>query len=115
VIDRVLSDAVRAPGRDSLYVLADSVPAALRARWSDRLRFISRAEWQAMSERKAARLLTVSRVERVGVFVLVSTEIAGRLDRTPNEVLRVYYSGSTYYMFNDNGAWTTVAMTRWMT
>jgi hypothetical protein len=115
VIDRVLSDAVRAPGRDSLYVLADSVPAALRARWSDRLRFISRAEWQGMSERKAARLLTVSRVERVGVFVRVRAEIAGRLDRAPNESLHLYYSGSTYYMFNDNGAWTTVAMTRWMT
>ena len=115
VIDRVLTDAVRTPDSDSLYVLADSIPAALRARWSNRLRFISLAEWQAMSERKAARLLTVSRVERVGALVRVSSEVAGRSDRQPNESLRLYHGGSTYYMFENNGVWTIVATSRWIT
>jgi hypothetical protein len=115
VIDRVLSDVVSTPGADSLYVLADSIPSTVRARWSDRLRFISRAEWQRMSDRKAARLLSVSAVERVGPFVRVSSQVAGRLDRQPNESPHRYFSGATYYMVETPGGWSTVATTRWIT
>ena len=115
VIDRVLADAVSRPGSDSLYVLSDSIPTVLRARWSNRLRFVSRGEWQAISERQAARLLTVSRVERVGSLVRVSSHAAGRLGRQPNESVQLYYSWATYYMVETNGTWSTVSVIRAIT
>jgi hypothetical protein len=96
-------------------VLADSVPITVRTQWSNRVRFVSQVEWQAMSERRAARLLTISHVERGGALVRVSSQFAGRVTRQPIESPYYYAGGTTYYMVEQNGTWTTVAMTRWIT
>ena len=104
----------RPPG-PAPYFLADSVPQALREKWSPRVRFISSAQWQQMSQREAASLVTVSSVRRVGDLVRVSEHESGRLARAADATPRVFYSGSTFYLLASNGGWTVVTMSRWVT
>jgi hypothetical protein len=101
--------------RPAQYVLADSVPAALRGRWRDRVRLIGADDWRRMPEREAATLLTLSSVERVGPFLRVSTQVSGRIGRAPNEVPRMYYGGTMYYLFATDGGWRIVVTQMWMT
>ena len=96
-----------------MYVLADSVPIALRDRWTGRVRFVSADEWQRMPEREAATLLTLASVERVGPFVRVRAQRAGRLSREPNETPRLYVGGEGYYLLAWDGGWVVVAMEMW--
>ena len=103
------------PQRDVLYVLADSVPRALQEKWGMRARFISVDEWRRMPEREPASLLTLSSVERVGPFVRVRTHLSGRLARQPNEVPRLFYSGTDYFLFSTGDGWRIVEMGMWIT
>lgn len=99
----------------AMYVLADSIPPALRERWRDRVRFIGLDEWQRLSVRDAATLLTVSSVERVGPFVRVTAQSAGRLARGPDEAPQLFYSGRTYYLLGIGDGWVVVATEMWIT
>jgi len=101
--------------RPAIYVLADSVPAVLQARWRDRVRFISGAEWQRLPEREAATLLTLSSVERIGPFVRVRTSAVGRMARQPNETPRLYASGSGYYLIATADGWAIIMQEMWVT
>jgi hypothetical protein len=98
-----------------MYVLADSVPIALRDRWRARVRLITADEWQRMPEREAAMLLTLSGAERVGPFVRVRVHHAGRLARLPNETPRLYFGGEEYYLLASDDGWVVVSMGVWMT
>jgi hypothetical protein len=97
------------------YVLADSVPAVLQARWRDRARFIAGAEWGRMPDRQEATLLTVSSVERVGPFVRVRTQLSSRTARRPNETPQLYFSGIAYYLLESGDGWVIVAQEMWAT
>ena len=112
--DSITPPPPRAPtARPPMYVLTDSVPIALRDRWRGRVRFISADEWQRMPEREAATLLTLSSVERVGPFIRVRAQRAGRLSREPNETPRLYVGGEGYYLLAWDGGWVVVAMEMW--
>jgi len=95
---------------ERLYMLADSVPPALRERWRDRVTFISAAEWAAMPVRQAGTLLTLSDVQRVGPFVRVSVYSSGRLARQPDETPRLFYGSTTYYLLARGDGWVVVGM-----
>ena len=97
------------------YVLADSVPRALREKWRDRVRFIGVDEWQRMSDRDAATLLTLSSVERVGPFLRVQTSTAGRSSRAPNEMPWLFFGSSRYYLLADGDGWVIVSLEMSMT
>jgi hypothetical protein len=101
--------------RPQFYVLADSVPPALRERWRDRVRFIGATEWQALPERDAAMLLTVSGVERIGPFLRVRTHMSGRLARQPNETPHLFYSGTDDYLLAKDDGWVVVITSVWIT
>jgi hypothetical protein len=106
--------AGRPPG-PTPYMLADSVPPSLRAKWGSRVRFISSVQWQQMSLREAATLVTLSSVHRVGDLVRVSEHVSGRLARAAGEVPRLFYSGSTFYLLASNGGWVVVTSSMWVT
>ena len=99
----------------SRYVLADSVPPALRAKWRDRVRFVTLDEWRQLPEHQAAELVTFAAVERNGPFVRVQTGIAGRLARQPNETPRLYASGMSYYLLESGDGWVIVDGMMWIT
>jgi hypothetical protein len=105
---------VRQPSTESpkpvLYVLADSVPAMLQAKWRDRVRFIGLDEWRGQSQREPAELVTLSRPERVGPFVKVRVSTAGRLGRQPNETPHLFYGGTTYFLLAQGDGWVVVQM-----
>lgn len=96
-------------------MLADSVPHALREKWGTRARFISLDEWRRMDERQGATLLTLSSVERVGPFVRVRAHVSGRLARQPNEVPRLFYGGTDYYLLSTGDGWRIVETSMWIT
>jgi hypothetical protein len=97
------------------YVLVDSIPAVLRARWRDRVRFLTSAEWQRMPEREAATLLILSSVERIGPFVRVRTEVSERLARRPNETPWLAHGGIGYYLLASGDGWVVAAQDMWTT
>jgi hypothetical protein len=97
------------------YALADSVPPVLRERWGVRVRFIGADDWQKLSERDAAELLTLSSVERVGPFVRVRTQTSGRLSRQPNETPRLFFSGTEDYLLATGDGWVIVSSGMWAT
>jgi hypothetical protein len=97
------------------YVLLDSVPPALQAKWRDRVRFISLDEWRRMPEGQPAELLTFSGVERVGPFVRVQEHVSGRLPRQPNETPRLFFSGTSYYLLATGDGWAIVDAGMWIT
>lgn len=105
---------VRQPRTESptpaLYMLADSVPPALQAKWRDRVRFIGSDEWRAQSQRDPASLVTLSRPERVGPFVKVRVSTAGRLARQPNETPHLFYGDTVYYLLAGGDSWVVVMM-----
>ena len=97
------------------YVLADSIPPALQAKWRDRVRLISLDDWRRMPERQAAELVTFSAVERIGPFVRVQQHVSGRLARQPNETPHLFFSGVSYQLLATGDGWVIVESGMWIT
>ena len=113
IVERVINETVRQRRDSGFYVLEDSIRPELRARLANRFRFIRLSEWQQMGEPRAALLLTVSGVERIGALARVVTEVRG--PERPNEPRRTYRGGATYYLLQMNEVWTVVATSVWET
>ena len=103
-----------APGERTLF-LADSMPAALRAKWTGRVPIITSAEWANRSERTGGTLFTLTSVARVGPFARLGIESAGRLDRRADQAPWLYYGGTTYYLMELDGEWVLVTAMSWIT
>ncbi|MDF2771572.1 MAG: hypothetical protein K0S86_1066 [Geminicoccaceae bacterium] len=96
-------------------VLADSIPAVLREKWRDRLRFITADEWRRMPEHEAAMMMIPSRVARVGPFVRAEVRMSGRLARSPDEAPHLFASGYVYYLVATDEGWRLVTSGSWIT
>jgi hypothetical protein len=115
VVARVVDETIRQRRDSGFYVLEDSIPVALRNRWANRFRFVHLADWQQMPELEGAKLLIVGAVEGMGSLARVRTQVVERMSRQPNESVRLYFGGATYYVLEMNEAWTVVAANVWET
>ena len=92
-----------------------NLPPGARDRWGNRVRIISRPEWDAMPVRSEGMLYTISPVWRVGPFVHVTISYAGRVARTPEQGPHLYYGGRRYYLMELDGEWVVVGRGEWIT
>jgi hypothetical protein len=100
---------------ETTYLLADSVPPAVRAKWAGRVRMTTAAEWKARSERAAGTLFTLMPVRRAGPFVRLGLESAGRASRRDDQAPWLYYASTTYYLMQLDGQWVIVGAGGWIT
>jgi hypothetical protein len=91
-----------------VYYATDELSAPVRARWSDRIRMMSQAEWTSRPSREGGELWAISRVEHAGPFVRVRVTVSGRNTRSANQSPNAWYSWTTYYLMNVNGEWVVV-------
>jgi hypothetical protein len=100
---------------ETTYLLADSVPPALRARWAGRVRLITAAEWKARSDRTGGTLFTLTSVRRLGEFVRLGVSSSGRVARRADQAPWLYYASTTYYLMRLRGEWVIVGADGWIT
>jgi hypothetical protein len=98
-----------------VFLLADSMPPALREKWKDRVGLVTGEEWMRRPPSEAGVLYTLFSVRRVGPFVLVQINASERLARRAGEAARHYASGNSYYLMELNGEWVVVAQGGWVT
>ena len=103
------------PGRRSVFLLADSLPAALRDKWKDRVSVVTSAEWRDRPLTDAGVLYTLSGVRRVGRFVVVGVTSEERMSRRQGEAPQLFAAGTTYYLMELNGEWVIVSADAWVT
>ncbi|MEJ7811924.1 MAG: hypothetical protein WKG32_16045 [Gemmatimonadaceae bacterium] len=97
-----------------VFLLADSLPPALRAKWKDRAAIVTSEEWARRSLREPGDLYTLSSVGRIGPFVRLYMDAAGRLARREDQAPALYGSGTTYYLMELNGEWVAVSISAWV-
>jgi hypothetical protein len=103
------------PGQKSIFLLADSLPAALRDKWKDRVHVVTSAEWRDRPLTDAGVLYTLSGVRRSGPFVVVGVTSQERMARRPGEAPQLFAAGTTYYLMELNGEWVIVSTDMWVT
>jgi hypothetical protein len=103
------------PGQKSIFLLADSLPAALREKWKDRVSVVTSAEWRDRPLTDAGVLYTLSGVRHVGPFVVVGVTSQERMARRPGEAPQLFAAGTTYYLMQLNGEWVIVSTDMWVT
>jgi hypothetical protein len=103
------------PGQRSVFLLADSLPAALREKWKDRVSVVTSAEWRDRPLTDAGVLYTLSGVRQVGPFVVVGVTSQERIARRQGEAPQLFAAGTTYYLMELNGEWVIVSADMWVT
>jgi hypothetical protein len=103
------------PGQKSIFLLADSLPAALRERWKDRVSVVTSAEWRDRPLTDAGVLYSLSGVRQVGRFVVVGVRSDERMARRQGEAPHLFAAGTTYYLMELNGEWVVVSSDSWVT
>jgi hypothetical protein len=98
-----------------IYLISDSLSAGVRAALGPSVRFLTNAEWQAMSLKTAGEAWTISRVERAGSFLRVTVSIAGRLDRTSAQAPALWYSGTSFFLLDYDGELVIASESGWVT
>ncbi|HEX6070515.1 MAG TPA: hypothetical protein VFZ18_11845, partial [Longimicrobiaceae bacterium] len=98
-----------------IFLLADSLPATLRAAWSDRATVISAADWSARSERLPAMLFRAGTVLRYGPFVQLRLNYEGRSARGENEAPAGYAGGFTVTLLESPAGWVQISGSQWIT
>jgi hypothetical protein len=96
-------------------LLADSLPPAVRAKWSGRVPIITKEAWNRRSEREGGTLFTLTSVARVGAFARLGIETSGRVERRADQAPWLYYASTTYYVMELDGEWVIVGMSAWIT
>ncbi len=106
----------RRPAPGTVFLLADDLPAALRARWRDRAAVVGEAEWRARPIRAGGVLYRVGPVRRRGAFAVLEVSADERLPRAPDSAPAMNASSTTYYLFDAGGGrWTVVGVSAWVT
>ena len=103
------------PGQKSVFLLADSLPAALREKWKDRVSVVTSAQWRDRPLTDAGVLYTLSGVRQVGPFVVVGVSSQERMARRQGEAPQLFAAGTTYYLIELNGEWVVVSADAWVT
>jgi hypothetical protein len=91
------------------WLMVDSLPPEVVARWEGEAAFLSRAEWEARDELLPGVLITIRGVRRWGDFAEVRIEWDGRLDRRDVGTPYRYAAYETLYVRNVDGRWVYVA------
>ena len=104
-----------APRRQSVFLLADSIPAALRDKWKARVGIVTAAEWRDRPLTEAGVLYTLSNVRRAGPFVFLGVNASERIARRQGEAPQLYAAATHYYLMEFGGDWVIVAVDAWVT
>ena len=104
-----------APAQKSIFLLADSLPAALRDKWKDRVRVVTSAEWRDRPLTDAGVLYTLSGVRQAGPFISVTVGSQEHMARRPGEAPQLFAAGTAYYLMELNGEWVIVSTDWWVT
>jgi hypothetical protein len=99
-----------ARGSLPVYYATDDLTPAVRARWSDRIRTMSQAEWRARPSREGGELWAISRVERAGPIAHMRVMVSGRNTRAANQGPNAWYSWTHYYLMKIGGEWVIVRL-----
>jgi len=106
---------MREAPNERTFLLADSISAGLRAKWTSHVPVITRAEWDRRSDREGGTLFTLTSVSRLGPFARLGVDSFGRIPRQPNQAPWLYFAQTTYYLMQFQGEWVLVTMERWIT
>lgn len=98
-----------------VFLLADSLPPAVRERWKVRVHLVSRAEWNARSDRLPAVYYVASPVQRVGPFARLYITYGEREARASDQAPVGYAGGVTLYLLDTEGGWVIVGSEGWVT
>jgi hypothetical protein len=105
---------LHAPAR-RIVLNGDSLPEAIRAKWSTRVEIVAPAEWRRGDAREAGAFYTFAPIRAWGRFVRVQVTVSERLARPEGQAPAQYASGNTYYLMQVNGEWVVVAADGWIT
>ena len=98
---------------DSIFLLADSLPAALRTRWQDRVVLVSEGERRG-SDRTGIHF-RLREVRQVGPFVRLGIDYTEYYQREESPHPAGYAGGITVYLIHTAGSWHVVHTSRWIT
>ncbi len=98
-----------------VFLVADSLPYAVRERWADRVKLISTPEMQARSDRLPGVYFFPSSVERAGPFARVNIDYSERQARGLEETPIGYAGGLTVYLLESGGRWLLAGVEQWVT
>jgi len=104
-----------APRRETSFLLADSMPPALKKKWNGRVNIVTAEEWQRRPLTVGATLYTLSSVRRSGPFVLFGMTTSERAARRAGEAPRLYAAGIRYFLMERDGEWVVVSSDEWVT
>lgn len=104
-----------APTRGAVFLLGDSLPVAIHARWSSRITILTGAQWNARSVYESGVLYTLSSVRRAGPFAMLSITASERIARPVDAAPRAFAAMRRYYLMERNGEWVVVGMDGWVT
>jgi hypothetical protein len=93
-----------------VYYATDDLAVTVRARWSDRIRMMSQAEWSKRPAREGGELWAISRVEHVGPFARLRVMVSGRNTRSADQGPNAWHSWMDYYLMNIDGEWVLVTL-----
>jgi hypothetical protein len=102
-------------GDSTRFVLVDSVPASVVARWADSAHFITRAQWDARGNRRGGSLSTITIGGALGPFVVVRIGVSGRTSRKDDETPSGWAGGSSFVLLEVDGRWVVVTGDNWIT
>lgn len=115
--DRERASGIRrlTESHDSVFVLADSLPVALRERWEDRVRLVSGGE----RDRRSAPVIGIqfrpSAVEQVGPFARLGIDYTEYYRREGSPHPAGYSGGVTVYLVRTEEGWRVVHTAAWIT
>ena len=98
-----------------VFLVADSLPAELRALWSGRIQLISSAEMPSRSNRLAGLYFVPGRILRAGPFAVVSMEYLERHASASGAAPIGYAGGLTAHLIETPDGWRLVSFQRWVT
>ncbi|HEX8904572.1 MAG TPA: hypothetical protein VF771_07005, partial [Longimicrobiaceae bacterium] len=114
--DSLLARTLRGVGESSLpvYIIDDSLPAAVRARWATRAHVLTAAEWGTHSPREAALIVRVTRPVQAGPFARLRISYTSHYPHRADESPAGYAGGATVTVVQLDGRWVLIRADTWV-
>lgn len=117
LMDRAITNVMRDAPTDGspVYIVGDSLPAAVREKWSARARIITGADRAALNPRGRAFIVSPNPVRGIGSFVMTGASQTTTQARAPDEAPRAHASGTYEYLLKTEDGWVVITSGGWIT
>lgn len=110
-----VSTAGHRPEDGPVFLLHDSLGAAVAAAWQGRATMVTAAEWEARSNRLPGILFQARPVQRAGPFARVRADYESRYGRPQDQAPAGFAGGFDVILLRTETGWAVASLSAWVT